>query len=409
MKMRYLFWLAAALIGYSYLGYPAWLWLRSRWSPRPVRRSSGQSSREGSDRSSATPAVTAVMVVRNEEAVIAHKLENLLTLDYPQEKLDVVVVSDGSSDRTPAILADYARNSWVPSEIRTDFRTDDRTGARTRVRSLTKPASEGKAAGLNDAIKLATGEVLLFTDARQHIESGALRLLIENFADPDVGAASGELMLGDPANGETGKGMGLYWRIEKKIRELESASGSVVGVTGAIYCARRSLLDASLLPVDTILDDVLLPMQIVRQGSRVIFDSRARAWDSPNLGEGREFSRKVRTLSGNYQLLQLAPWLLSSQNAIRFEFISHKLSRLAVPFALLALLIASIFLPQPLYRAALGAQLAFYALSLAALAGVKIGPLSRIADAARTFVVLNSAAMVAFINFVAGRKAVWAR
>jgi cellulose synthase/poly-beta-1,6-N-acetylglucosamine synthase-like glycosyltransferase len=321
--------------------------------------------------------------------VIARKLENLLTLDYPQAKLDVVVVSDGSSDRTPAILADYARDP--------------------RVRTLMKPVSQGKAAGLNDAIKLATGEVLLFTDARQQIESGALRLLIENFADPDVGAASGELMLGDPTSGETGKGMGLYWRMEKKIRELESASGSVAGATGAIYCARRRLLEASPLPEGTILDDVLLPMQIVRKRSRVIFDSRACAWDSSDLGEGREFSRKVRTLSGNYQLLQLAPWLLSSQNAIRFEFVSHKLSRLAVPFALLALLIASIFLPQPLYRAALGAQLAFYALSLAALAGVKIGPLSRIADPARTFVVLNSAAMVAFINFVTGRKAVWVR
>jgi cellulose synthase/poly-beta-1,6-N-acetylglucosamine synthase-like glycosyltransferase len=203
--------------------------------------------------------------------------------------------------------------------------------------------------------------------------------------------------------------MGLYWRVEKRIRELESASGSVVGATGAIYCARRTLLDGSLLPESTILDDVLLPMQIVRKGSRVIFDARARAWDSPDLGEGREFSRKVRTLSGNYQLLQLAPWLLSSQNAIRFEFITHKLSRLAVPFALLALLIASIFLPQPFYRAALGVQLAFYALSLAALAGVKIGPLSRIADPARTFVVLNSAAMVAFLNFVTGRKAIWVR
>jgi cellulose synthase/poly-beta-1,6-N-acetylglucosamine synthase-like glycosyltransferase len=341
------------------------------------------------------------MVVRNEEAVIAHKLENLLTLEYPETKLDVVVVSDGSSDRTPAILADYLRDSGLPSE--------ERTGTGTRVRTLVKPESQGKAAGLNDAIKLATGEVLLFTDARQHVEPSALRLLIENFADPDVGAASGELMLGDPASGETGKGMGLYWRIEKKIRELESASGSVVGATGAIYCARRTLLDASPLPESTILDDVLLPMQIVRQGSRVIFDSRARAWDSPNLGEGREFSRKVRTLSGNYQLLQLAPWLLSSQNPIRFEFISHKLSRLAVPFALVALLIASIFLPQPLYRAVLGAQLAFYALSLAALAGVKIGPLSRLADAARTFVVLNSAAIVAFVNFVTGRKAVWVR
>jgi biofilm PGA synthesis N-glycosyltransferase PgaC len=386
MKIKYIFWFAAALVGYSYLGYPVWLWLRSRWAPRPVRRSSDRSS-------AAAPAVSAVMVVRNEEAVIARKLENLLTLDYPQEKLDIVVVSDGSSDRTPSILAGYAGES----------------GVGTRVRILMKPISQGKAAGLNDAFKLATGDVLLFTDARQQIESIALRLLIENFADPDVGAASGELMLGDPIGGETGKGIGLYWRVEKKIRELESASGSVVGATGALYCVRRTLLDASPLPEGTILDDVLLPMQVVRKGFRVVFDSRARAWDSPDLGEGREFSRKVRTLSGNYQLLQLAPWLLSSENAIRFEFVSHKLSRLAVPFALLALLASSIFLRQPLYRAALGAQLAFYALSLAALAGVKIGPLSRIADPARTFVVLNSAAMVAFINFVTGRKAVWVR
>jgi biofilm PGA synthesis N-glycosyltransferase PgaC len=376
-KMKYVFWFAATLVGYSYLGYPVWLWLRSRWSPRPVRRGS------------AAPTVSVVMVVRNEEAVIARKLGNLLTLDYPQAKLEVVVISDGSSDGTPDILSNYSRDS--------------------RVRTLLKPVSQGKAAGLNDAIKLATGDVMLFTDARQHIESGALRLLIENFADSDVGAASGELMLGDPASGETGKGMGFYWRIEKKIREMESASGSVAGATGAIYCARRDLLDGSPLPEGAILDDVLLPMQIVRKGYRVIFDSRARAWDSPDLGEGREFSRKVRTLSGNYQLLQLAPWLLSSQNSIRFEFVSHKLSRLVVPFALLALLIASMFLAQPFYRAALGAQLAFYALSLPALLGVKIGPLSRIADPARTFVILNSAAMVAFVNFVIGRKAVWVR
>jgi poly-beta-1,6-N-acetyl-D-glucosamine synthase len=380
-KMKAIFWLSALLVGYSYLGYPAWLWLRRRWAPRPVRRSS--------HRSSAPLAVSAILVARNEESVIARKLENLLTLDYPREKLDVIVVSDGSSDATPTILADYARD--------------------TRVRTLMKPVSQGKAAGLNDAVKLATGEVLLFTDARQQIESEALRFLIENFADPDVGAASGELMLGDPSRGETGKGMGLYWRIEKKIRELESASGSVAGATGALYCARRSLLDPSPLPAGTILDDVLLPMQIVRQGSRVVFDSRARAWDMPDLGEGREFSRKVRTLSGNYQLLQMAPWLLSAQNPIRFEFISHKLSRLAVPFALVALLIAPLFLPQPLYRAALWAQVVFYTLSLAALSGAKIGPLSRIADPARTFVVLNSAALVAFVNFVTGRKAVWLR
>src|SRR5258708_5880705 len=137
MKMKYVFWLAASVVGYSYLGYPAWLWLRSRWSPRPVRRNSGQSSGRSSGQSSAVPAVTAVMVVRNEEVVIARKLETLLTLDYPHAKLDLVVVSDGSSARPPAILADYAGDSRV----------------RTRLRTLIKPASQGKAACLNDATK----------------------------------------------------------------------------------------------------------------------------------------------------------------------------------------------------------------------------------------------------------------
>ncbi|MGA9526788.1 MAG: glycosyltransferase family 2 protein [Terriglobales bacterium] len=375
MKMKLAFWISAALIWYSYLGYPLWLWLRSRWSPRPVRRGAVE------------PAVSAVMVVRNEEAGIARKLDNLLGLDYPAGKMEVVVVSDGSDDGTGAELARYSGDG--------------------RVRTMLKAESHGKAAGLNDAIELARGEVLLFTDARQQIEPGALRLLVENFADPEIGAASGELMLGDPASGEAGKGMGMYWRVEKKIRELESASGSVVGATGAIYCARKSL--AGPLPEGTILDDVLLPMQVVQRGGRVVFDSRARAWDSPNLGDRREFSRKVRTLSGNYQLLQLAPWLLGRQNSIRFEFVSHKLSRLAAPFALLGLLISSMFLPQPFYRMALFMQLGFYLLSLAALGGFKTGPLTRVADAARTFVVLNTAAMVAFVNFVTGKKTVWAR
>jgi cellulose synthase/poly-beta-1,6-N-acetylglucosamine synthase-like glycosyltransferase len=373
--MKWVFWIAAAGIGYAYAGYAGWLWLRSRWAPRPVRRGFVE------------PAVSAVMVVRNEEAVIARKVENLLTLDYPLEKMQVVVVSDGSTDRTAAILKEFDANS--------------------RVRTFLKPESEGKALGLNDAIKLANGEILLFTDARQTIEPAALRLLVENFADPAVGCVSGELMLGDPSSGETEKGMGLYWRIEKKIREMESASGSVAGATGALYCARRDLLEP--LPGGTILDDVLLPMQVLRKGGRVVFDSRAHAWDSPDLGESREFSRKVRTLSGNYQLLRLAPWLLSSRNPIRFEFISHKLSRLIVPFELVALLIASFFLPQPWYRTALVAQLAFYVLSLLAIVGINTGPLSRVADAARTFVVLNSAAFIAFVNFVTGRKAVWAR
>ena len=374
--MILLFWTAAFLIFYTYLGYVAWLWLQARLSPWPILRGEPDAS------------VSMVMVVRNEGRWIEAKLRNLLELDYPGTRWQIVVVSDGSTDGTDNILREYASDP--------------------RLQMLMNQLSRGKAAGLNDAINLAAGEIVIFTDVRQKIEPSAIRLLIENFVDPEVGCASGALMLGHPESGEAGKGMGLYWRIEKKIRELESESGSVVGATGALYAVRRELLTE--VPEGTILDDVYIPMQVVRQGKRVIFDGRARAWDSPDLGGGLEFARKVRTLSGNYQLVQLAPWLLSRQNPVLGRFVSHKLLRLAIPFALVVMLVASLFLNTPLYRAALVLQLAFYVLGLAALLRrPKLGLMARAADAAGTFVLLNTAAVVAFANFVAGRKAAWSR
>jgi hypothetical protein len=162
--------------------------------------------------------------------------------------------------------------------------------------------------------------------------------------------------------------------------------------------------------VGTILDDVYIPLQVVRQGRRVVFEPRARAWDSPNLGGGLEFARKVRTLSGNYQLVQLAPWILSAKNPVLLRVVSHKLLRLAVPFALAAMLVASLWLKGPFYRVVLILQLAFYGLALLALARLpKAGMIGRAADAAGTFVVLNTAAVIAFANFLTGRKAAWSR
>jgi hypothetical protein len=199
--------------------------------------------------------------------------------------------------------------------------------------------------------------------------------------------------------------MGLYWRIEKKIRELECASGSVVGATGALYAARRQFLRE--LPAGMILDDVYVPLSIARQGGRVVFDGRAHAWDQPNLGRQREFARKVRTLSGNYQLLQLAPWVLSKENPIRFEFISHKLIRLVVPFALALTLISAFLIHESFYRALGVLQAAFYGLSILGFARLGRGPLGRIADAAHTFVLLNTAAVVAFKNFVTRNRIAW--
>jgi hypothetical protein len=163
------------------------------------------------------------------------------------------------------------------------------------------------------------------------------------------------------------------------------------------------------IPEGAILDDVYLPMQVARQGKRVVFDARARAWDDPDLGGRREFARKVRTLSGNYQLLQLAPWLLKSDNPIRFEFVSHKLLRLAVPFTLLTSLVSCAFIGGAFYRVCLILQVLFYGSSLLAMQNVKLGLVTRVSDAALTFVLLNGAAAVAFANFVTGKKVAWTR
>ena len=375
--MKYLFWAGMVTVLYTYIGYPACLWLRSRLLPKPVRRAPW------------FPSVSVVMVVRDEERILPRKLANLTTLTYPSDRIEFIVVSDGSRDSTEQLLERH-------------------TLEEPRLRVIACAESRGKAAGLNDGISRAQGDVVLFTDARQAIEADALRLLMENFADPAVGCASGELMLGDPATGECRRGTGLYWSIEKKIRELESASGSVVGATGALYAVRRPLL--AEVPAGTILDDVYLPMQVVRQGSRVVFDDRARAWDVCDLGEKREFSRKVRTLSGNYQLLQLSPWLLGRVNPIRFEFVSHKLMRLLVPLALVVILLSSLWLGGLFFRAVLLLQIGFYGLSLLGVLGlVKSGVLARAADAARTFVMLNTAAGLALVNWISRRKTRWKR
>jgi cellulose synthase/poly-beta-1,6-N-acetylglucosamine synthase-like glycosyltransferase len=373
--MKWLFWASVAMLAYTYFGYAAWLWLRRRLRQRPVQVASF------------APSISIVMIVRNEAGILERKLQNLLALNYPPELCEIIIFSDGSSDATNEILR---QASLEP-----------------RLRIILATESHGKAAGLNKATAIAHGEIVIFTDARQMIEPDALHLLADNFADPQVGCASGELMMGDPASGEVVRGMGLYWRVEKIIRELESASGSVVGATGALYAVRRSLLVP--VPAGTILDDVYIPMHVVRQGARVIFVPSARAWDVAPQKTGHEFSRKVRTLSGNYQLVQFAPWLLSSKNRLRFEFISHKLLRLFAPFGLAAAFIASLVLRHPFYRLALALQLAFYGLSLIALLKLAKGPLGRVADAACTFVVLNSAAVVAFVKFVTGRRIAWVR
>ena len=383
--MRAVFWLCLALVGYAYFGYPLLLWLQALWLrvPSPPQPPFQGTARQHPDHPlPSLPSVSIILAARNEEANLPAKIENLKMTSYPRELLQFVIASDGSTDRTTEILREHS-STLVPVLL-------DQSG--------------GKAAALNEAVKHATGDVLVFQDARQMVDGNAVAELVRRLEDPNIGAVSGELLL-DSANPEiASEGLGIYWKIEKTVRKLESATGSVVGVTGAIYAVRRELF--AQIPTGTILDDVFVPMRVIKAGKRVVFQSTAIARDRLFSQKGREFSRKVRTLTGNYQLLRLEPWLLSAQNPLLFRFVCHKLLRLAVPLFLALMLITSAAAKGSFYHAAFLAQTLFY---LAAAFGA-ISPSAKAFKpiaVAHTFVLLNAAALMAFYSFITGRKRLW--
>ncbi len=367
--MRTAFWLSLAVSAFAYFGYPMFLYLLPR---------RGYKATEAGGR----PSVSVILAARNEAASLPRKLENLRRMEYPRERLEIVIASDASTDGTSRFLLDHA----------------------AELTAVLLEVSSGKAGALNAAVRAARGEILVFLDARQSVDVDAIAELLRPFADPTVGAVSGELLLESSRN--TGEALGLYWKIEKAIRRLESATGSVVGVTGAIYALRRSLYVE--VPAFTLLDDVLIPMQAARAGYRVLFQPSAVARDRLFPEKGKEFSRKVRTLTGNYQLLRLAPWLLSPANPLLFRFICHKLLRLAVPLLLVVMLVTSAACPGGMYRAVFLLQLVFYALAAMGLLSAQARKIKAVAVAS-TFVMLNGAATVAFYNFISRKDGVWAR
>jgi biofilm PGA synthesis N-glycosyltransferase PgaC len=368
--MRLLFWLCFVITGYAYFGYVIWLGIYARLHRRQILKSP------------ITPKISIIIAVRNEEANLPAKLENLRLLDYPKNLLQIVIASDGSTDKTPDIL-----RGQVP-----------------HILPILLTESNGKAVALNDAVRHATGEILVFLDARQFVEPDAVSELASCFADPSVGAASGELLLETTAGAPSADALGVYWKIEKAIRKLESASGSVIGVTGAIYAIRHELYTE--IPAGTLLDDVFIPMNVARRGKRVIFQPSAIARDRLFSTKGKEFSRKVRTLTGNYQLLRLAPWLLSPANPLLFRFISHKLLRLSVPLFLVVMLVTAATAGGPFYRAIFWLQIIFYLLAAFGMLNPSFRRFKPAAIAS-TFVMLNAAAALAFYNFVAGKTGIW--
>ncbi|MGH8312938.1 MAG: glycosyltransferase family 2 protein, partial [Gammaproteobacteria bacterium] len=319
------FWASVAVLAYSYLGYPALVWLWARLRPRPGAPAG------------LLPRLSVVIVAHNEARQIEHRIENVLKQDYPPERLDVIMASDGSHDETAA----HARR--VRAEC---------------VRVVEFATWRGKSAVLNEVIPWAQGDIVVLTDARQRFAPGALRALSAHFADPDVGAVGGELMLAEgPEGSEVARGVDAYWRYEKFIRRNESMVDSTVGVSGSIYALRRVLF--RMIPADIILDDVLVPMTIARQGYRILFEPRALAYDRIVPSARAEFRRKVRTLAGNFQLFLRAHWVWNPRaNRLWLQTLSHKFCRLLCPWFLLLAFCSNLLLWRlPVYRVLLCVQL----------------------------------------------------
>ncbi len=352
-----LFLLGAAFLLYVLFGYPVLLLLRARLFARPIQKGLELKS------------VSILIAVKNGEKFIQNKLESILSLDYPRELMEILVISDGSDDRTDEIAAQYA-----PQGVQ-----------------LIRIQPAGKAVALNAGMECASGQILFFTDVRQPLAADSLRNLIACFADPNVGVASGELVILDgTTDGEAS--VGMYWRYEKWIRRHLSQLDSVMGATGCIYAMRREL--AVPLPPGTLLDDVYLPLSAFFHGFRVIWDGSAKAFDYPT-PLNAEFRRKVRTLAGVYQVIGQYPHLLGPRNRMWLDFMSHKLGRLLLPYACLLMAGSTFFVPEPWRTICIAGQLLFYGLALMDLwlpEGVSFKGLT---SPIRAFVVLMTAAFCA--------------
>jgi len=362
------FWGSGLLLAYTFGGYAILM-----------RRLAGMRRRMIAPAPEPWPEITGIVVVFNEEDRILGRVENLLQSDYPADRLRVVVVSDGSTDETVARL---------------------RALENPRVRVIEQPERLGKASGLNAAFAACTSELAVLTDARQRFAADTIRRLAGHFGDPAIGAVSGSLEIERTAS-NVGQAVEAYWRHEKELRAAEARYDSCIGCTGAVYALRRALFVP--LPPDTLLDDVVVPMQAAQQGFRVLHDPEAVAFDPQPLDPTLEQARKRRTLAGNFQMLFRYPgWLFPWGHRLWWQLISHKYLRLVLPVLLLAILGANTqLLGSRVFQATLLLQAVAYGLAVIGL--VWPGAKARLISLPAGFVFLNIAVVRAFVYYLTAR------
>lgn len=343
---------------YTFIGYPLLLQMVRKEQLAP------------SLQSNLLPDLTVVICIYNSANLLSQRIENILSSDYPKEKLNILIISDGSTDNPEKVINAISN---------------------PMIELFSYSQNKGKSYALAYAKTKITTPFVAFTDIRQSFDKIALKVLASSLITENIGAVSGNLkIISSQGNEEAG----LYWRYEKAIRKKESDLKSLLGVTGAIYMAKTELLPN--VPEDSLLDDMYIPLSIVKQGYLVKFCEQAVAYDSESNSLEEEFARKVRTLAGNYQLMRQLPWLLSiRQNPLFIQFVSHKVARLVMPFSLIVLLVSSFFLPLPERAWLIALQLSFYGYALFGYIAPQLSTKLPLISTCISFCSLNLAALVA--------------
>lgn len=372
------FWTSLALLAYIYVGYPCFVWVLSRLFPFDPQRAPYLGK------------VSVVIVGYNEGGRLIRKLDSVFASDIAAQIEEVLIGSDGSDDDTVEVIVRYQE---------------------PRVRLVTFPDRRGKPAVLNDLVPQCRSELVILTDARQALDPSALSRMAACFADPKVGVVSGELVFRTEGTTSTAaEGIGAYWKYEKFIRKCESRFRSVPGATGALYVIRKHLFRP--IPPQTLLDDVVIPMQAIEQGYRCLIEAGAIAFDTPSQSTQQEAVRKRRTIAGAAQLVINQPrWLAPWSNPIWIEFHSHKIGRLFSPLLLMIVLGTNIALARtPFYTACLLWQALFYLAAGIGYSQQKQGRTSRLFGLPLMFVSLNTTTTGALWDALRGRfRATWQR
>lgn len=377
--MHLTFWILVFFVVYAYFGYPIVLVILNKLLPF-IRRN--QSNTKVSD--GALPTVDLLIAAYNEEKIIEAKILNAISLDYPAEKYNIYIASDGSTDQTNQIVKQLA-------------------SVHANVHLLAFPRT-GKSGMLNEAIKSLKADIVVFSDANTEYAKDAIKKLVSNFDRPCVGCVCGRLIYRNPGQVVSGVGESFYWRYETTLKKLESNIGYIAGANGAIYAIRRNLFVP--FPKNTINDDFTLSMKIVENGHRSIYDDTAVGYEDVAPSMESEFKRHVRDGAGHYIAIIHLLKLLNPFLGVRsFIYWSHRIIRWAIPFLLIILVYVNyLLIDQLLYEIIFYCQISFYAIALLGWILSIFMKLPFIVYIPFYFCNLNSALLVGFLKAISGRQ-----